>query len=155
MRYLLLACAGVIGCGEAQQPTTSPATTQGVPTVLAEPSAVSRFGGTLHTIQRLDKLSPLSDLVVTRDVNADWAEKNGAGAITASNLENLLTEAEPVAPDDKLIDQWHYAPWCRGSFTAAGRKWSVALYLGGLGFITDDDGHRGAFRFQPPRSDGR
>jgi hypothetical protein len=102
----------------------------------------------------MSRLVPLAEVKIDRDLNADGAEKNGAARVTPTNLEQVLTAAKPAAPDDKMIDEWSYAPWCRGTFVAAGRKWSVALYLGGVGVIADDAGRKGAFRFEVPRGDG-
>jgi hypothetical protein len=62
----------------------------------------------------------------------------------------LLTSGRPIAPGDKVIDGWHYAPWCRAKFVSGGRTWHVDLYLGGRGIITDDGGRKGVFDFIPP-----
>jgi hypothetical protein len=154
--FALLLVLTLTGCSPAADnaPTTSPASTQPVLALLSEPAADTRLLGRLHTVGDMGRLAPIAEVKIDRDLNADWAEKNGAACVTPKNLEQLLTAGKPLAPGDKLIDEWSYAPWCRATFVAAGRKWSVALYLGGLGVIADDAGRKGAFRFDVPRGDG-
>lgn len=155
--FALFLVLTLTGCSPAAEntPTTSPATTKPTISLLSDPVADTRLLGRLHTVGDMSRLAPISEVKIDRDLNADWAEKNGAAPVAAKNLEQLLVAGKPVAPDDKLIDGWSYAPWCRASFVGGGRKWSVALYLGGLGVIIDDAGRRGAFRFDVPRGDGR
>jgi hypothetical protein len=121
--------------------------------LLSEPAADTRLLGRLYSVGDMSRLSPISEARIDRDLNADWAEKNGAARVTPKNLEQLLTAGKPVAPGDKLIDEWSYAPWCRATFVAGGRRWSVAMYLGGFGVIADDAERKGAFRFDVPPGD--
>lgn len=102
----------------------------------------------------MSRLAPIAEVEIHRDLNADHAEQNGVARITRMNLEQLVLAGRPVAPGDKVVDSWHYAPWCRATFVAAGRRWSVELFLGGLGVIVDDAGRKGVFRFEVPRPDG-
>ena len=143
------------GCSPAPKdgPPAPPATARPAAILLSEPAADTMLG-TLHTVGDMSRLAPIADVTVHRDLNADQAERDGAARVTPENLEQLLTAGKPVAPRDKLIDEWSYAPWYRATFVVGGRRWSVALYLGGLGIIADDASRKGAFRFDVPRTDG-
>lgn len=153
--YPLLVAFMLTGCmPAAENATTSLASAQPTIALLSEPAAETRLLGRVYTVGDMSCLARISEVRIDRASNADWAEKNGAGRITPKNLEQLLTAAKPIAPGDKLIDDWSYAPWCGATFVVDGRRWSVTLYLGGLGVIADDAERKGAFRFDVPRGDG-
>jgi hypothetical protein len=84
---------------------------------------------------------------VVRGSFADWAEDNGAIRIDESNLESVIASARPLSPHDKPFKDSHFNPWVSASFHCRGQKWNVSLYLGGIGFITDEAGRAGAFHF--------
>jgi hypothetical protein len=151
---LLLFVCGACEVTAAEQSGTSPATTQARFELLAEPVGKTRFAGTLHTVRNLDKLGELRNVKIIRGANADWAERNGA-RIAEHGLGQLLATAKPVSPNDRVVDDWQYAPWCDATFEAHGRKWSVSFFLGGLGFVTDDAGRRGALRFVAPKGESK
>ena len=152
---VLLFALPLIACSSAVEsvPTASPASTQPAVPLLTEPAADGRIFGRAYTVGDMKRLAPITEVKLERGLNADAAEKSGAGRVTPQNLEQLLTEAKPVAPDDKLLGAWNYAPWDRATFISGSRRWSVQLFLGGLGVITDDAGRKGAFRFDAPRID--
>lgn len=118
-------------------------------TSMSEPSVVRKHGGRLHTISGLDRIGPLRDVVVTPGINHGWAEANG-NRITRDDIERLLATARPLAPDDPMVDEWHYAPWCAASFRNEQGRWSVTFFLGGLAFIADEQGKKAVFLFEPP-----
>lgn len=154
LMFLMAACSPAAQPAEANAPATAPATTRPAVALLSAPVADSRLMGKLYTVGDMSRLAPIGEVKIDRDSNAGWAEKNGAARTGPETLERLLLAANPVAPDDKLLDEWSYAPWCRASFVSRGRAWSVTLFLGGLGVIADDGGRTGAFRFDVPRGDG-
>jgi hypothetical protein len=80
--------------------------------------------------------------------NATGAESNGSLPISKDELPDLLSHAEPVSPDDELIEAWHYAPYYHAMFSYHGRNWTASLLLGGLGMITDDQGRTAAFKYK-------
>jgi len=114
--------------------------------VLAEPSFEStRLGSSssLWTVRELTCFSEIDHFVVSGQTNT-----GGEDAIpTEETIGPLLANSAPVPPDSPLFGQWHYAPWCHVAFRSNGREWHVSLLLGGLGFITDDSGRTGAFRY--------
>ena len=130
----------------ATEPATQPAAAS---VELAEPAAEHPAGpGKMYTLRGLKGIGPLKNIAIQDGANAAHAR----GRIDASNLEAILRNAEPLAPDDPLLDEWAYADWCTARFEAGGRRWSASFYLGGLGILMDDEGRRGAFRFTPPAS---
>jgi hypothetical protein len=126
-------------------PAAKPATT-----LLTEPAVDSGLFGRVYTIDDMSRLSPIDEVKIDCGPNADWAQKNGQTGVTPANLERLLTSGRPIAPGDKVIDSWHYAPWCQATFVSGGRTWHVDLYLGGRGILTDDSERKGVFDFIPP-----
>ena len=157
MRYALISVLflSLSAHAAATRPATQPAEARQPSVTLAEPSADHKGGpGRLSTLRGLEHVGPLKKVVITEDLNAPHAAENGM-RIDESNLEALLRGAEPLAPDDPLLDEWAYAPWCSARFEMRGRKWSATFYLGGLGILMDDDGRRGAFRFKPPQAPPR
>jgi hypothetical protein len=120
---------------------------------ITDPAAESMLLGKLYTIKGINRLTPMSKVKIESDINADWASKNGLSKLDQAAFEKLLISGQPLAPNDKLIDGWHYAPWYRGSFMADDRKWQASLFLGGLGVITDDANRQGVFRFEMPKAE--
>jgi hypothetical protein len=155
MRSFALSLVVLAGCSPAPENASTPPPTGTPPAValLSEPAADSRLLGRLFTVGDMSRLTPVTEVEIARGLDADWAEKNGAARVTPDDLGRLLAAGRPVAPDDKRIDGWSYAPWCQATFVGGGRKWSVALYLGRLGVISDDAGRRGVFRFGVPGPD--
>ena len=145
--FLLLLTLGAFAA------TTQPAATLPTSLTLTEPSADRRFVGRLFTFQRPKSIELIRDIKITNDVNASWAAKKGS-RIEPTNFESLFKDSTPLSPDDKLIEEWAFAPWCQATFQLNGRKWSASLFLGGLGILTDDKGCRAAFKFTPPHDDG-
>jgi hypothetical protein len=106
--------------------------------VVSEPAANRRFVGTLFTLSDLPSLLPLEAVKIEPVLTTD--------GLTPAGLERILQHAAPVAPDDRLIDEWHYVPWQRASFRSRGATWTLELHLG-MGFLAEERGRRGAFRF--------
>lgn len=98
-----------------------------------------------YTIESLGCFEELDDVEVTPGANSDWAEKHGALIPTRETLASLLVSSSPVPPDSPQLEAWHYAPWFSASFALQHHKWAVAMYLGGLGFLTDSSGKTAAF----------
>ena len=60
--------------------------------------------------------------------------------VEAQDFKTLIAKAIPVAPDDSQLADWHYSPWCQITFETEKQKWSADLFLGGLVFLTDQQG---------------
>ncbi len=164
-RFALLSLLLLTGCSHAAEDApstlpatdnvkaTSPAATRPTDELLSEPSADTRIQNRLHTVGDLSRLAPISEVRIKCWLDEKWLAEKGAVLVTPKNLEQLLTTGKPIAPSNELIDAWHYSNWYRASFVSCGRRWSVQLYLGGLGIIADDAGHKGAFKFDVPQGD--
>jgi hypothetical protein len=115
---------------------------------LVEPSTSHRIPvTTLHTLKGME------DLVNARVMNLNafndnFAKEDGWTPITKTELPKLLAGAHPVAPDADVIDDWHYAPYYFATIEYQGHSWSVELFLGGLGTLTDHEGRTGAFMYK-------
>ena len=62
----------------------------------------------------------------------------------------LMATAEPIAADDPIIHEFHYASWCAVRFTDHGMKYVAWLFSGGRGELYQPDGTRGMFRYTLP-----
>jgi hypothetical protein len=144
----------VAGCGDparqANGPaTTSPTTARPITAQIAGPPVPHPVAGDLQTILNPAALEPITEVTVTPGLNAGRVQPPSAAAVPG-----LVATAVPLTPTDPAIDQWQYAPWYTASFTAVGRRWSLNAYLGGLGLLTDDAGHRAMVRLGPHNHDG-
>ena len=125
-------------------PTSSPATA-----TIGGPEVPHLFPGGLRAVANLRALGPITAVTVTPSLNASQAPPPSAAALPA-----VLASSIPLSPSDPTIDQWQYAPWYTATFTAGGRRWSLDTYLGGLGLLADDAGHRAMVRLPPHTGDG-
>ena len=71
--------------------------------------------------------------------------------LTPENFLILLDNATPLDPNDKIIMNWHYAPWKNVSFLTSEGRFNMTLYLGGLGFLRVPNGNEGPFKFNFPK----
>jgi len=62
----------------------------------------------------------------------------------------LMATARPIAADDPIIHEFHYASWCTVSFTQRGMKYEARLFLGGRGHLIQPDGTIGMFQYTHP-----
>ncbi len=99
------------------------------------------FRTKLHTVRSLKEFSEISHF----SIHSSTDFRSIYGFPTEQSIGVLLANAQPISPDSDLFEKWAYSPWCSLSFHSNGRKWKVNLYLGELGFITDDAGRTGAF----------
>ncbi len=108
----------------------------------------------------LQKEAPLADLPAIpasadiRDVKIEPDANYHSGHVpplTAETFALLLDSATPIPADSELIFAWHYAPWCRVSFSTPGGRHRLELYLGGIGFLLLPSGEVGAIRFEHPK----
>lgn len=121
--------------------------------VLFEPRASNRIlGQELYTVRNLDQFPEFHNVHIREGFNMAWAHRNGL-TLEAKDLHPLLVNAQPIAPDDPIFDAWHYISWQSVGFESAGRQWNVGLYLGGLGFIQNDEGQSGAFKYEMPKTE--
>ena len=73
----------------------------------------------------------ISSVVVSADLcNANPLEPN--------EIRELLASATLIPSNAPILRDWHYAPWCSATFNSGDRKWKVAVCLGGLAFVADD-----------------
>jgi hypothetical protein len=121
--------------------------------LLVGPAVEHMFSRKLYRIENFDQLRGLTKIRIIEQVNAGWAKSNGIARVTEQNLSDLLERAKPLPPDDDTVDKWHYAPYYSATFECGNRKWSVGLFLGGLGFLRDEEGRSGAFMYENPRRD--
>lgn len=98
-----------------------------------------------YTIEALDSFKELDEVEITPGINSGWAEQHGAPIPSGESLASLIISSSPVPPDSPQLEAWHYAPWYNASFVLQQRKWTLDMYLGGLGFLTDSSGKTAAF----------
>jgi len=70
--------------------------------------------------------------------------------LTAESFAQLIDSASPLPADSESIFAWHYAPWCRVTFSSHGEVYALRLFLGGRGFLWLPDGSVGAIQFECP-----
>jgi hypothetical protein len=99
--------------------------------------------GDLVVLQHLPSGQSVSNITLTAGLNA----KQGGG-LDPTGFRKILECASPASPD--LAKSWQFADWYHGTFVLDGRTNSFALYLGGLGLLSQPDGTRGLFRFKKP-----
>ena len=100
----------------------------------------------LAVLETLPVSAAITDVRIFPDVNY-----RHVSPLTPDNFRQLLDGAKPVSADSELIFAWHYAPWCKVSFSTAAGKHELKLYLGGMGFLKLPDGRVGALRFEHPK----
>jgi hypothetical protein len=71
--------------------------------------------------------------VVIRHFQGDRIEENA--------FIGLLGRARSLAPQDPMLSQWNYSPWCTITFDGPGGRYSLRLFLGGLGRLVGPDGN--------------
>lgn len=98
----------------------------------------------VYTIESLSGFEELDRVAIHRGVNFSWASKNGLPIPTEAMLASLIVSSSPVPPDSPQLEAWHYAPWFDATFVSKEREWSLDMYLGGLGFLTDSSGKTAA-----------
>ena len=72
------------------------------------------------------------------------------GTLDTAGFLKILEQAEPASPD--TAGDWQFADWYRGTFVQDGMTNSFALYLGGLGLLSQPDGTRGLFRLSSDKA---
>lgn len=135
------------------EPTKAPETKpEDKPAVAPKPTGATLSNLNLSSISLAKGLRPLSTL--SELPAADELSQVKLQPFSSHKSYNMLDEkefvalwhtAKPVAANDKLLREWHYAPWYDGSFQTPQGRYSVALYLGGLGSLSTPDGKRGMF----------
>jgi hypothetical protein len=105
--------------------------------------------GNLQAVANLPTLRPITGVTVTPSPNTSQSAPP-----TGAELSGVMASAIPMSPGDPTIDHWQYAPWYTATFTANGRRWTLVAYLGGLGLLTDDTGHRAMIRLAPHTGNG-
>jgi hypothetical protein len=156
---LYLSAALVTGCGERAAPdrqtSTPTARRQESASPIANetrpftaPFAERSIAGRIirfYTLESLSGFDELKGVEITPDVNSSWAEKNGLPIPTDKTLASMIVTSSPIPPDSPQLEAWHYAPWFNASFVSQDLKWTLAMYLGGLGFLTNESGQTAAF----------
>lgn len=95
----------------------------------------------LSTLASLPKSSEISELQLVPFMNRE-------SLLSPERFKALLDTARIVDKDAKMLRQWHYAPWYRGSFKTHQGRYCFQLFMGGLGLLEDPEGRVGAFTFK-------
>ena len=89
--------------------------------------------------QRLTRVD-ISNFASVTDVAVSNDSSCSTDPVQPHDFELMIKDATLVNPGDSLLTEWHYAPWCQVDFRAGTSNWNASLYLGGLAFVTNDEG---------------
>lgn len=64
-------------------------------------------------------------------------------APSEKEFREMFGGARTVAPDDPMLENWSYSPWCSIDFDAPDGRYHMQLFLGGLARLECPDGSRG------------
>jgi hypothetical protein len=63
--------------------------------------------------------------------------------LSEKDVRELLSGARPVAPEDPMLENWSFSPWCSVEFDDSVGRHRLQLFLGGLARLECPDGTRG------------
>ena len=100
-----------------------------------------RIHGVEQSTNELSRLETVPAASAVDDVNI--FNHTQGDTMTIDVLRDLLNRSRPISPQDPLLAEWHYGPWCIITFDAPAGRYLLRLCLGGLGILQTPDGKRG------------
>ncbi|MBN2042005.1 MAG: hypothetical protein JW864_18360 [Spirochaetes bacterium] len=94
--------------------------------------------GELQFIKELPAADSIADINITGTP--------GCKIINPEDFRNWFSTASAILPAN--TDDWHYSPFCSGSFSCNNEKYTFSLFLGGRGLLILPNGEKGLFSFQ-------
>lgn len=70
---------------------------------------------------------------------------NQGQELNSELFKELIDSVIIISTEDPILQEWHYAPWYKGSFRTEGSIYNFILYLGGLGVLKTLEDLKGAF----------
>ena len=58
--------------------------------------------------------------------------------LTEETIKNLFKKTRIIEKNNKLLNDWNYAPWCDAELNTSIGKFHIELFLGGLGFVANN-----------------